>query len=489
MNLAIVISVGSYRHPLSGLPGCRKDGEMITALLEAGTMVDDKLIMIDVASSAEIKKQLSEFISKYKGSEPDKVFFYFSGHGDFIQDEFFYLLPDYQEAQRRQTSLENSEIDNLLRGLRPNLAVKVIDACHSGIPYIKDKDAFTTYLKGTKEEFQKCYFMFSSQVNQASYQSNEASFFTRRFVEAIAKHPTDSIRFKDIIDYISDSFAGDVSQTPFFVLQADYTEIFCEVTDGLREKLGGLLKGEKGALEQQVREDKKSLKKLVEEDASRYCTEEESSAILEKLGDQIGTICINHEGKDLYDVRCEKVQDYSGVPMIEKIGQWVDQNKPELFVKVIDKYEIVDVPTTDAFSVLFGKVDQAVKIVKKKNRIIVGIGSTVPMPYSYIMVSAKPKYPNIDETVCYVVPLLSETEVRFFTAFGTYEKKMRRLKKEINWETSALGLKDDKRLTQYMLEVFTRFWDYTLAPIIKRFGLLGEEQTESSDGGEGKESG
>ena len=239
MNLAIVITASQYNPPRIPLPACDCDADLIEALVGSSSDFDDKLFLRNLPDSAVIKKKLTEFIAQYKGSDIDQVFFYFSGHGDFSGDELFYLLPDYDEKQKRQTSLENSELDSLLRGLQPNTAVKVIDACHSGVPYIKDTDAFQNYIKGTKDEFKKCYFMFSSHLDQASYQNAEFSFFTKSFVQAIAQHKADSVRLKDIIDYVADAFSGNSQQTPFFVVQADFTESFCRVTESLRKRLHG----------------------------------------------------------------------------------------------------------------------------------------------------------------------------------------------------------------------------------------------------------
>jgi hypothetical protein len=54
-------------------------------------------------------------------------------------------------------------------------------------------------------------------------------------VDAVVQHPDEDLRYKDVIDFVSDAFADDLNQTPFFVVQADFTEHFCSVSPTLRE--------------------------------------------------------------------------------------------------------------------------------------------------------------------------------------------------------------------------------------------------------------
>lgn len=214
MNLGIIIGVANYRDPLVSLPACMRDAQAISGLLKASSKFEEVLFLASDTSSASLKKQLIDFITAHKGKQVEEVFFYYSGHGEFSGDEFFYLLSDFDSRRRKQTSLENSELDNVIRTLSPDIAIKVIDACNSGIPYIKESDAFTTYLKGTQNSFNKCYFLFSSQSDQSSYQDTDLSFFTRGVIEALFSHSGSTIRYKDIIDYVSDLFASNTQQTP-----------------------------------------------------------------------------------------------------------------------------------------------------------------------------------------------------------------------------------------------------------------------------------
>lgn len=214
-NIAIIIAVSDYHHE-NPLPACRSDGELVQAIIvRTGKFApENTLAMVSGTTSSEVKAQLAAFIQSHKGKTIGEVFFYFTGHGDFDGSDFRFVLSDFQADRRHQTTLGNSELDDMLRSLSPSIGVKLVDACHSGVQYVKDPDSIDKALQGTKEGYKSCYFMFSSDRNQFSYQDGNLSYFTRSFANAIANHTGPAIRYKDVIDYISDDFQNSRQQKP-----------------------------------------------------------------------------------------------------------------------------------------------------------------------------------------------------------------------------------------------------------------------------------
>src|SRR5262249_28074447 len=147
------------------------------------------------------------------------------------------LLSDYSAARMQATTLTNAELDEMLRSLGADLAVKVIDACYSEQQYVKSTEEFEKAIKATGATYKRCYFMFSSEQTQPSWQDGNLSYFTLEFAKAIQQHPSATIRYKDIIDFVSDSFATNARQKPVFVAQANFTEEFCAVSDSLRKEI------------------------------------------------------------------------------------------------------------------------------------------------------------------------------------------------------------------------------------------------------------
>ena len=92
-------------------------------------------------AGTEIKRRIVEFVEKYKGKEINELIFYFSGHGERFNDDFFYLPSDFDRKKRHTTGLQNSELDVWIKTLSPQLCVKIVDACFSGTQYIKSESS------------------------------------------------------------------------------------------------------------------------------------------------------------------------------------------------------------------------------------------------------------------------------------------------------------------------------------------------------------
>jgi hypothetical protein len=136
-NLGIIIAISDYIHDAKNLPACSRDGSAIAEILHRSGRFDDIIRIDKETKSTQVKQRLTEFIRSHSNGNVEEIFFYFTGHGVFYDNEFYYLLTDYQQRRIRQTSLENTELDKLVRSLNPSLFVKIVDACHSGMTYIK----------------------------------------------------------------------------------------------------------------------------------------------------------------------------------------------------------------------------------------------------------------------------------------------------------------------------------------------------------------
>lgn len=225
MNIAFVVGASQYVSA-ADLPACKTDAELVGQILKATGRYTHVAVYTQNTASSFIKTRIAEFSRLINKAKIEEVFWYFSGHGDFSVGDFHYLLSDFNADRYRQTTLSNADVDNFLRSFRAKLTVKVVDACNSGTNYVKNPDAMQKHLDQSSRRFGHCYFMFSSLSSQVSYQDSELSFFTDSFCRSIANCPAPEIRFKDIIDFISDEFEGHEQQTPLFVNQALFTDTF-----------------------------------------------------------------------------------------------------------------------------------------------------------------------------------------------------------------------------------------------------------------------
>jgi hypothetical protein len=497
MNLGIVIAVSNYGSSGNNLPGCNADGRAIAKILKTDNKFDDVLYLSEKTRSSDVKPELIKFINNHKENDVNDVVFYFTGHGEFSGDEFYYLLSDYDKKRKKQTCLENTELDNLLKTLNPHNTIKIVDACHSGTPYIKDPDAFDSYLKGTQGEFKKCYFMFSSQTDQYSYQDNKLSFFTKRIIESVQQHLSDTIRYKDIIDYVSDSFVESHNQTPFFIVQADFTESFCSVSDSLRQSLKDILLGdsaENESKESPEGKDKKSLLDLVREDANRYCTEKEALSYLSGFLSGFKEVQLDKKIVELYEISYEDVSDYSEIPASSLIGKWLDSNDHDFFaesykeeVKVrqrVHKDPMQNLLRLSTYRSLGLDNPENYKYVEKIEFRIKGFKSTVDLPVKLLRVLIETKFPNVDSASVFIVPVISKTEMRVFFSFNFYEQKDWTDKKSVGpvkWLTEKVDIKDTTSHLKLCSEIMEKFSTFVYTPIAEKFNLTDPDEENNSE--------
>ncbi|HDX8590384.1 TPA: caspase family protein [Aeromonas dhakensis] len=490
MNLGIVLAISDYGSQQNDLPGCKIDGSAISSIFKSDDKFDDALIISENTTSGNVKGQLIDFINKYKDKEINDVVFYYTGHGDFSGNEFYFLLSDYDSSRKKQTTLENAELDNLLKTLGAKVTVKIVDACHSGQAYIKDSDAFDKYLHDTKSRFAKCYFMFSSQLEQYSYQDQSLSFFTKSFVSAVREHSSNIIRYKDIIDYVSDSFSSNAQQTPFFVVQADFTEPFCSISQSLRDSLEQLTVRNTAS----STKDEAQFQSIVDKikaDAARYCSEEEAYQNFSLFIANFNSFNFDGDLGEIY--RCKETVSEDTATSPQAIGNWLENSEHQYFA--IPTYRDVEktkrvlkenrFASSWAFAALggaFNDDESNYKLVKYIEKEVDGYKITIEQPAKLIEIIAEPIYPNVSAGMLFIVPLLSKTELRVFYSFVHMSDSgwtERVVKQKIKWLTKAVPLKmlNHKSLSQDIMQGFEK---YLLEAISKNFEMKSSD-TQQAD--------
>jgi hypothetical protein len=418
MNVAIVIGVSKYADAKNDLPGSRNDAVAIYQILNKTEKFGHILYINEDQSSSKTKELLSNFILEQKGKPIEELFFYYSGHGEFVNDEFYYVLADFDAKKRNQTSLQNSEVDDLIRTLSPGLVVKVIDACQSGTTYIKESNVLNKYFNETKQGFKKCYFLNSSLNNQASYQNQELSFFTLSFISSLTRHSTEEIRYKDIIDVISDEFTDNADQTPFFVIQADYTEKFCVISKNMREFLSNMdsIKSAGGSKELRPL----SLSDLVKQDAKSYVDKEGAVECVSKVGQRFTEFSLAGDLVELYKVEVRLREDYNEVYHLYVIDKWLQTNKGQYFaISITDYYTDDD--------------------TGEEGEYVSGINLKVDVPFKAVTVDINAAFPNLSSYRCNVIFLLSKKYIRFFYYITNFVSE--------SWDNKSLNTKDLKWTT------------------------------------------
>ena len=478
MNLGIVIGVSRY-DAVSDLPGCLNDANAMHQLLQLSGKCDDILFIIDNTNSKSIKARLTAFVSKYEKGSIEEVIFYYTGHGLFESDEFFYILSDYDSTKKNQTSLNNSELDSLLRSLSAQLTIKIVDACQSGTRYVKDVDSFQKYLRNSEKSFNRCYFYYSSQNDQSSYQNNKISDFTLEIINAFINRPNQEIRYKDISDSLADAFATNLRQKPFFIMQGNYTEIFGNISADVCLALEQIV-GQREKEERALTVEPKSLMALVQENAKLYCAEEEAIQCVVDIAILVEGYKFTDELMEMYTPNVERVSDTSAPIKTDYIGEYLSKSDNNYFVRILKETRTKKVPQNNfllATQAIFG---EDVRMVDKEYQATSGAKSTVKLPFSYIFIRCDAKYPNINDAGCIIFPFLSKTKIAILAVHFHYRSREWTVKEVVQsscmWFAYEEYIKEDHKIKKIIEDILDEYEYSIIHPIKEELGLVDKSQ-------------
>jgi hypothetical protein len=478
MKVAILVGVDTYKDGLSNLPACKYDVDLLEKVINATSQFTHVLCISQNATGSNVKRKISEFISDLKGSDISEIFFYFTGHGDFYDNQFYYVLSDFDTSKRKQTSLENTEVDNWLRSLTPKLTIKVVDACHSGITYIKSDSVINEHLEKSKQNFKDCYFMFSSYQDQVSYQDNDLSFFTRSFLKSLAKDENRRIRYKDIIDYISDEFDQSTGQTPIFITQGAFTDIFCTVNTEIGNIVNPIFKEVKDDTHDNTTEaidlSTKTLEMIIKEDSEQFCSAEQVEIILENIKEKVASFKYSTDIHNLFDFNYSFLshEDYGKLTNEKVIGNWLEKNSHEYFAKPTEDLESYEVEVPDHST--FGILGNHYRMKTKYRTIVIGFKNTAELSYDLIRISAEPKLPNIPPFNCTLVIILSKSSILIFYFFAQYREKNwteRELAENVKWHSFEQKLKYEDKIHNSINSIQQDFEELILSRLKERFNV------------------
>lgn len=331
MNVAIVIGVEKYESKnFENLSACKKDAAAIKAVIENVKDLEEILFLGENESASDVKRKISDLVEKYKGKDLQELFFYFSGHGERFEDDFFYVLSDFDPKRKETTGLRNSELDDWIKTLSPKLCIKIIDACFSGTQYIKSEfNAEEELTKSAKKYgLNDVYFWFSSRDSESSYAGTEFSYFTESILTAIYGLEGD-VRYREIMAVVADDFANKGGPKPIFATQSDNIEKFGTITKQTHSIISKIF-GFSDAQEDQEASTKTaaplpkedSIYAKIQKVSASTCFDEQAlidfvSEFKKEVGNWPGDI------KKIYKISLNSDLSPYAVPNQSKIGEWL----------------------------------------------------------------------------------------------------------------------------------------------------------------------
>lgn len=493
MKIAIVIGVSEYDN-LNNLYACKNDANLMNILLESTNEYNEILLINEETNSVNIKEKLFSYIKakneelKSKNINLEEVLFYYSGHGTYRDEEFYYTTSDFDINKLRTTSIENSELDDALRSLNPKLTIKIVDACESGTRYIKNTDDINfKYLDNTKGKFNDCYFLYSSHSDQNSIAGKVLSYFTQVFIESIINRDCGKIRYRDIADYISDKFEElNIKQKPYYVNQSSNTEQFCNITESLKNNLEEFINKisieadeHLGKENDDDNKENKSLIDIIKQDAQNYCEDiDEVNYILNEIRLKFELIDLSYNKLDLlYKPNIVVSQEsLNEIKNIESVANSINQKECDYFVKynyeerqfkkkVLNKWAISPfIPEKDKYT-----YETITKTVICGYRI-----TERTIPYDSIYIEVNPILPNIYKYTCCLVYAFSRSKISIYycinkcheSSWGIYEDPDNK-----EWIEISCLIKDNEHLILAVEQIKENFLEYIYNDLSKKFNF------------------
>lgn len=436
MNVAVLMAQSNYQN-LPKLDACRNDLNSLKNVIEKSGKYDKILILddsVNVASNAK-DKLVSYFETLKSEGKCDEVLLYFSGHGSFDDNEFFYVWDNYDSSKPRQTCLLNSEVDDFLKSLHAKITVKIVDACESGVPYLKGNGEFDKFLTSSKNSFESCYFMFSSQNDESSLTDSSMSYFTKSILCAINSFEINKeIRFSEIINYVSDEFDQTKKQKPFFVTQGSFVDKFIVLNNEMKKYLCEIFKINKFPnIATEDFSDVDGLFSLVQEDAKKYVEFENAKKCLVSLKEFLNEEKMNPVLENMFEKNVSEFNDTKLIPQYKKIAEWVEKKADSLYSRVNYKSVAYEekVPKKKnqwaslmrmytATNLLENEDDY--KIITKYCRVVDCYENTIEMPFQGLNIIFKGLLPNLMNVSLCVVPILSRTSINIFYSLANYKR-------------------------------------------------------------------
>lgn len=412
MNIAALIGVSRYKNA-TPLPACAADVEQMRALLLATGKYEDILCITERTSSDQVKDELRAFFAKHRDVTVDEAFIYFSGHGLYHNDALL-CCSDFDPNKPSTTSISNAELDDLLRSVSPDVAVKIIDACQSGSPYIKDATAgFEKAFRASQLKSFIC--MASSRLDQSSYATADASAFTEKWMEAALFRENGNVLYRDIQAALADAFVATPEQTPFFVSQGSGLEVFAAITEEMR-KLATRRNGSPTV------ETKDAAYALLLEEITKhdsiYVSQDEAHKSIEIAAQNIEVEpIVNPLVAKLYTKKAAKSGKLGALPRIKQVAAFASEQgwQKSYFVRIPTEEYRVRVRSDLAdmlkkYSVALGETEGATKMETRTRPATLETTQALPFEVAEVQYVA-PQHPSLRSFVAYIGLVHSLTEV------------------------------------------------------------------------------
>lgn len=346
-RIALLVGVSEYSNEKS-LPACDNDLEIVSEVISRAAVFDEVVVIGDSPGSKVAKEKIASFVRRYEDTDVDEVLFYYTGHGARRGEDFLFLFSDYDHGKIEQTSFRNSELDGMINSISPGLVVKVVDACHAGVEYVKSESTLEDVLsKSASSRLKRVYFFFSSASTEPSIAYTDLSVFTKSFASCIAESSGRELRYRDIMAYLADDPNVKKHQTPLFIQQANNTEVFCVVSEEMASHVSQMIAATKvpeslglpvpvtvPATEGASARENRLLSE-VKAQAKDYCSESQALSTIGSIPEVSERFGWGSVLGELYEIQSTPNTDFDAVPGIAAMAEWLLKAEEPYFAEIL----------------------------------------------------------------------------------------------------------------------------------------------------------
>ena len=413
-------------------------------------------------TSDNLLKLFQEKIKELKNDANTAIntlFLYYSGHGTLLNGDFRFLGKNYDSNTPNSTSISNNSIDDLIKSVNPKLTIKIIDACHSGIQYIKSdlekeiKGSFST----SWGIFNSVYFMFSSLHNQSSKIKKDFSVFSKEIFKSLMNYKEKKIGYENIINFVRDAFLSNPEQTPFFVTQGDHTEIFCKVSTELSDYLETTinqnathsLQVSSTAVIASKEDEIRDLLTILKQKETIFIEKDDLIEILNK----IKSICNEYNYSsfnDYYNIDVNFLELYDEISNKRDIINFIDSSGKSYFCHVNTMEEKNPNYRRGLLGGAFNFGEPEYLIQKTGFELDV-----YDLPYIQIKFYFSPKFKSLNPYVLNIIFLFNNEDIRFFSQYIIEIRKNwtdYKNKYVSKWESKQFALREKQDIIDFFNE-------------------------------------
>ena len=324
-NVAMLIGNTHYQN-LQDIACCYDDLRAMEELLGA-TKKFSKIKIIENAQGDNLKSAIRQLIEAHPS--PEELFFYYTGHGHIIKDEFYFCAHNFDQQRPNETGMSNYELHTLLRQASAGLVVKVIDSCNSGTSLIKRGVENPGY---DKSGFNNLIQISSCLESQNSLTGDPLSFFTDKFINSALRKEEGPVYYLDIINSLRDEFIQNEFQTPHFISQVTGREKFVEDAGLLKDVRMQVAEERESTLQvsgDAVTVDTASpnLVSLLEDAEDRVASSKLISSFIGGFLNSLTGKCSNMDVDEYFELRVEEHATYQERVMDEFMARMLSREK------------------------------------------------------------------------------------------------------------------------------------------------------------------